>query len=279
MVERKLPERLRPLEELSKNLWWSWTMSAYELFEYIDNALWVKCEKNPIDFLDKLTYSRILALEKDEVFLGKMDAVYAQFEDYMRQKADAEGPKIAYFSMEYGLHSSLKIYSGGLGILAGDYLKEASDKNVPMVAVGLLYRYGYFTQRLSASGAQEASYEAQNFLKLPITPVRDEEGNWMDIRIAFPGRDITARIWRCDVGRTELYLLDTDHDLNQEEDRSITFHLYGGDWENRLKQEMLLGIGGIRALRALGIRQDVYHCNEGHAAFHRDRTDPQPDPQ
>ena len=261
MVERKLPERLRPLEELSKNLWWSWTMSAYELFEYIDNALWVKCEKNPIDFLDKLTYSRILALEKDEVFLGKMDAVYAQFEDYMRQKADAEGPKIAYFSMEYGLHSSLKIYSGGLGILAGDYLKEASDKNVPMVAVGLLYRYGYFTQRLSASGAQEASYEAQNFLKVPITPVRDEEG------IAFPGRDITARIWRCDVGRTELYLLDTDHDLNQEEDRSITFHLYGGDWENRLKQEMLLGIGGIRALRALGIRQDVYHCNEGHAAF------------
>ena len=267
MVERKLPERLRPLEELSKNLWWSWTMSAYELFEYIDNALWVKCEKNPIDFLDKLTYSRILALEKDEIFLGKMDAVYAQFEDYMRQKADAEGPKIAYFSMEYGLHSSLKIYSGGLGILAGDYLKEASDKNVPMVAIGLLYRYGYFTQRLSASGAQEASYEAQNFLKLPITPVRDEEGNWMDIRIAFPGRDITARIWRCDVGRTELYLLDTDHDLNQEEDRSITFHLYGGDWENRLKQEMLLGIGGIRALRALGIRQDVYHCNEGHAAF------------
>ena len=267
MVERKLPERLRPLEELSKNLWWSWTMSAYELFEYIDNALWVKCEKNPIDFLDKLTYSRILALEKDEIFLGKMDAVYAQFEDYMRQKDDAEGPKIAYFSMEYGLHSSLKIYSGGLGILAGDYLKEASDKNVPMVAIGLLYRYGYFTQRLSASGAQEASYEAQNFLKLPITPVRDEEGNWMDIRIAFPGRDITARIWRCDVGRTELYLLDTDHDLNQEEDRSITFHLYGGDWENRLKQEMLLGIGGIRALRALGIRQDVYHCNEGHAAF------------
>ena len=240
MVERKLPERLRPLEELSKNLWWSWTMSAYELFEYIDNALWVKCEKNPIDFLDKLTYSRILALEV---------------------------PKIAYCGMEYGVDSPLKIYSGGLGILAGDYLKEASDKNVPMVAVGLLYRYGYFTQRLSASGAQEASYEAQNFLKLPITPVRDEEGNWMDIRIAFPGRDITARIWRCDVGRTELYLLDTDHDLNQEEDRSITFHLYGGDWENRLKQEMLLGIGGIRALRALGIRQDVYHCNEGHAAF------------
>ena len=267
MVERKLPERLHPLEVLSKNLWWSWTMAAYELFEYIDRPLWVKCEKNPIDFLDKLKYSRLLSLEKDEIFLGKMDAVYARFREYMDEKKEAREPKIAYFSMEYGLHSSLKIYSGGLGILAGDYLKEASDKNVPMVAVGLLYRYGYFTQRLSASGAQEASYEAQNFQKLPISPVRDEAGNWVSVQIAFPGRTVTARLWRCDVGRTELYLLDTDHDLNQDEDRSITYHLYGGDWENRLKQEMLLGIGGIRALNALGIRQDVYHCNEGHAAL------------
>ena len=196
-----------------------------------------------------------------------MDAVHAQFKDYMKEKSHAKGPRIAYFSMEYGLHSSLKIYSGGLGILAGDYLKEASDKNVPMVAVGLLYRYGYFTQKLSASGEQEVSYEAQNFAKLPISPVRDAQGNWQSIQIAFPGRVVTARIWRCDVGRTELYLLDTDHDLNQSEDRSITYHLYGGDWENRLKQEMLLGIGGIRALNAMGIRQDVYHCNEGHAAF------------
>ncbi|MDD3107978.1 MAG: alpha-glucan family phosphorylase [Alistipes sp.] len=267
MVERLLPERLHPLEELSRNLWWSWTMDAYALFEYIDNKLWVKCEKNPIDFLDKLTYSRILALEKDELFLAKMDAVYATFKAYMAEKSEAQGPRIAYFSMEYGLHSSLKIYSGGLGILAGDYLKEASDKNVPMVAVGLLYRYGYFTQRLSATGAQEASYEAQNFQKLPLTPVRDQDGNWLDVQVAFPGRMVTARIWRCDVGRTELYLLDTDHDLNQDEDRSITYHLYGGDWENRLKQEILLGIGGIRALKVLGIQQEIYHCNEGHAAF------------
>ena len=267
MVERKLPERLHPLEVLSKNLWWSWTMAVYALWEYIDNELWVSCEKNPIDFLDKLKYSRLLALEKDEVFLERMDAVYTEFREYMKEKEHRKRPKIAYFSMEYGLHSSLKIYSGGLGILAGDYLKEASDKNVPMVAVGLLYRYGYFTQRLSASGAQEASYEAQNFTKLPISAVRDKDGNWLSVQIAFPGRTVTARIWRCDVGRTELYLLDTDHDLNQEEDRSITYHLYGGDWENRLKQEMLLGIGGIRALNALDIHQDVYHCNEGHAAF------------
>ena len=267
MVEKSLPVRLHPLEILSHNLWWSWTLGAHELFEYIDNALWHDCDRNPIDFLDRLDYKRLKELEKDAEFLAKMDAVYAEFQDYMKEKAEAGGPKIAYFSMEYGLNNTLKIYSGGLGILAGDYLKEASDKNVPMVAVGLLYRYGYFTQRLSAQGAQEASYEAQNFYKLPISPARDAEGNWCSIHIAFPGRTITARIWKCEVGRTDLYLLDTDHDLNLDEDRQITHYLYGGDWENRLKQEILLGIGGIRALNELGIHQDVYHCNEGHAAF------------
>ena len=267
MVERTLPKRLHPLEELSKNLWWSWNSEAYEVWEYINYDLWVACEKNPIDFLDKLHYSRLLELEKDEVFLSKMDATYEKFKTYMAQKKDAKGPKIGYFSMEYGIHSSLKIYSGGLGILAGDYLKEASDKNVPMIAVGLLYRYGYFTQRLSAAGDQEAGYEPQNFAKLPISPVRDQHGNWLSVQLGLPGRIVTGRIWRCDVGRTELYLLDTDHDLNREEDRSITYHLYGGDWENRLKQEMLLGIGGIRLMHAIGAHQNVYHCNEGHAAF------------
>ena len=211
MVERTLPQRLHPLEELSKNLWWSWHPEAYEIWEYINYDLWVACEKNPIDFLDKLNYSRLVELEKDETFLAKMDSTYAQFKAYMDQKKDAKGPKIGYFSMEYGIHSSLKIYSGGLGILAGDYLKEASDKNVPMIAVGLLYRYGYFTQRLSSAGDQEASYEPQNFTKLPITPVRDEHGNWLSIQLGLPGRIVTGRIWRCDVGRTELYLLDTDH--------------------------------------------------------------------
>ncbi len=267
MIERDLPEKLHPLEVISKNLWWAWALDVFELFGYIDWELWVDCEKNPIAFLDRLSYARFKELENDETFLALMDKTFASFNAYMAEKEKAKGPKIAYFSMEYGLHSSLKIYSGGLGILAGDYLKEASDKNVPMVAVGLLYRYGYFTQKLSASGEQEASYEAQNFHKLPISPVRDEYGNWKSVEINFPGRVLTARIWRCDVGRTELYLLDTDHDLNLEEDRSITYHLYGGDWENRLKQELLLGIGGIRALNELGIEADVYHCNEGHAAF------------
>lgn len=267
MVEKALPERLHPLEVLSKNLWWSWTLGAQELYEYIASDLWVACDHNPIDLLDRMTPERIKELGQDEAFLNKMDSVYAAFKMYMAEKSEAVPPSIAYFSMEYGLHNSLKIYSGGLGILAGDYLKEASDKNVPMVAVGLLYRYGYFTQKLSAQGAQEASYEAQNFAKLPISAVRDEHGNWCSVHIAFPGRTVTARIWKCEVGRTDLYLLDTDHDLNLDEDRSITHHLYGGDWENRLKQEILLGIGGIRTLRELGIKQNVYHCNEGHAAF------------
>ncbi|MFA5227576.1 MAG: alpha-glucan family phosphorylase, partial [Bacteroidales bacterium] len=172
-----------------------------------------------------------------------------------------------YFSMEYGLDWSLKIYSGGLGILAGDYLKEASDKAVPMTAVGLLYRYGYFRQQLSAQGDQVSEREMIDFQKIPAIPVRDENDKWATVSIAFPGRNLYARIWKVDVGRTELYLLDTDIDENLPEDRSITHQLYGGNWENRLKQELLLGVGGIRALRILGKDADIYHCNEGHAAF------------
>ena len=267
MVDKTLPKRLRALEELSRNLWWCWNPGARDLFEDIDPTLWGECGRNPIAFLDKLSVERLKELEHDDNFLSQLDAVYTQFRDYMNEKPAPNADTITYFSMEYGLHSSLKIYSGGLGILAGDYLKEASDKNVPMAAVGLLYRYGYFTQRLSAQGAQEATYEAQNFYKLPISPVRDEDGGWVTITIAFPGRTLSARVWKCQVGRTDLYLLDADYEANLEEDRQITYHLYGGDWENRLKQEILLGIGGIRALRKLGIKHDVYHCNEGHAAF------------
>ncbi|MBR4870800.1 MAG: alpha-glucan family phosphorylase, partial [Alistipes sp.] len=267
MVEKSIPERLKPLEELSRNLWWCWTVAARDLFESVDAELWVKVDRNPIALLDKLSATRCEELCADKEFLQRMDAVYKEFTEYMNEKPAPEHAKVAYFSMEYGLHSSLKIYSGGLGILAGDYLKEASDRNVGMVAVGLLYRYGYFTQRLSAQGAQEATYEAQNFFKLPISPVRDEFGNWITTQVALPGRTLSARVWKCAVGRTDLYLLDADYEANLEEDRQITYYLYGGDWENRLKQEMLLGIGGIRALVKMGIKQEVYHCNEGHAAF------------
>ncbi|MFI3288348.1 MAG: alpha-glucan family phosphorylase [Rikenellaceae bacterium] len=267
MVERAIPEKLHRLEELTKNLWWSWTESARRLFESVNKELWGEVARNPIALLDRLSLTDLKRLADDEDFIARLDAVYAQFKAYMDAKNAGARPKIAYFSMEYGLHSSLKIYSGGLGILAGDYLKESSDKNVPMTAVGLLYRYGYFTQKLSNAGEQEAAYEAQNFDKLPITAVRDENGEWKTVEVAFPGRTVTARIWRCDVGRTELYLLDTDHEMNLPEDRFITHHLYGGDWDNRLKQEFLLGIGGVRLLRKLGVESDVYHCNEGHAAF------------
>lgn len=266
-ISRHLPETLKDLEILSKNLWWCWNESAKNLFRSVDPEMWELSGENPIALLDKVSYKRFQTLEKDAEFLGTMKSVMSEFNEYMALKAQRTTPSIAYFCMEYGLDTSLKIYSGGLGILAGDYLKETSDMNVNMVAVGLLYRYGYFTQMLSAQGDQVAKYDAQDFMKIPATPVRDAEGNWMTVSVAFPGRNIKARLWRVDVGRTELYLMDTDYEDNIPEDRSVTHHLYGGDWENRLKQELLLGIGGIRALRKLGIDTQVYHCNEGHAAF------------
>lgn len=267
IIERTVPGALKKLEDLSRNLWWSWNYEARSLFESIDKKLWNDIQRNPIALIDNLTSDRMNELAADADFLDRLNKVHKKFSDYMKLKDNRKGNKIAYFSMEYGLHSSLKIYSGGLGILAGDYLKEASDQNVPMVAVGLLYRYGYFNQKISSNGEQEASYEAQNFYKLPIAPVRDADGHWTSVSIHYPGRDVVARVWKCEVGRTDLYLLDTDHDLNQYEDRSITHHLYGGDWENRLKQEIMLGIGGMKLVDDLNIDADVFHCNEGHAAF------------
>ena len=267
MVTRHLPEKISGLERLCKNLWWCWNDSAKALFKIIDPVLWTKSGHNPMYILDRVSIKRFNALAKDEDFVARLDAVMAEFDAYMAAKAERTDPSVAYFCMEYGLDTSLKIYSGGLGILAGDYLKETSDMNVNLVAVGFLYRYGYFTQKLTAYGDQVAEYEPQDFLKTPAQPVIDENGNWLTATVAFPGRNVVARIWKVAVGRTDLYLLDTDWEANLPEDRSITHQLYGGDWENRLKQEMLLGIGGIRALRTLGIGAQVYHCNEGHAAF------------
>jgi len=267
VVSRHLPAKLQTLEVLSKNLWWCWNDDAKDLFETINPDLWIKTEHNPIELLAQVSTARYEELEKDSKFLAELHRVNAEFNEYMSLKKERQEPSIAYFCMEYGLDSSLKIYSGGLGILAGDYLKESSDMNVNMVGVGLLYRYGYFTQTLSAQGAQISKYDPQDFMRIPATPVIDENGNWITVSVNLPGRALNARIWRVDVGRTELYLLDTDFEANNPDDRQVTYHLYGGDWENRLKQEMLLGIGGIRALRKLGIHMNVYHCNEGHAAF------------
>src|SRR5208337_3985208 len=220
-----------------------------------------------IIFLELISYNRLLKLESDKQFLEKLHMVYGRFRQYMDLKKERKGPQIAYFSMEYGLHSSLKIYSGGLGILAGDYLKEASDCNVKLVGIGLLYRYGYFKQVISVNGDQMAVSEPQHFSKTATTPVRDADGNWASISIVLPGRVLKAHIWKVEVGRIDLYLLDTDFEDNIPQDRTITHQLYGGDWENRFKQELLLGVGGIRALVELGIDADIFHCNEGHAAF------------
>ena len=266
-VSRQLPESLKDLEILSKNLWWCWNESAKNLFASVDPQAWEASGMNPIAMLDKVSRRRYKQLEGDTKFLADLKAVMTEFNEYMSLKEKRTNPSVAYFCMEYGLDTSLKIYSGGLGILAGDYIKETSDMNTNLVAVGLLYRFGYFNQKLTAHGEQVAEDVAQDFMKIPATPVRDENGNWVSISVAFPGRNLNARVWRVDVGRTELYLLDTDIPENLPEDRSITYNLYGGDWENRLKQELLLGVGGIRAIRKLGFIPQVYHCNEGHAAF------------
>ncbi len=217
--------------------------------------------------LEEVSYKRFLALEKDEHFVSKMHHVSQLLHQYLEERKELESPQIAYFSMEYGLHDSLKIFSGGLGMLAGDYLKEASDSKVDLVAVGLLYRYGYFKQVLNLHGEQMATYEAQHFSRIPVQPAVDKEGKWIEVVIDFPDRKMIGRLWEVKVGSVKLYLLDADHPDNQDQDRSVTHHLYGGDNENRLKQEMLLGLGGIRALNKLGYNSDVYHCNEGHAAF------------
>ncbi len=266
-VHATLPAELSKLQEIAYNLWWCWNGDAKDLFRYIDIDAWHRAGSNPIVLLNTISYDRMVELTKDAKFMKQLNETYAEFRAYMDAPKDKKKPTIAYFSMEYGLTHILKIYSGGLGILAGDYIKEASDCNVDMTAIGFLYRYGYFTQTLSPEGQQIANYEAQNFSNLPITQVKEADGSNMVIEVPYPDRIVRAYLWKVAVGRMNLYLLDTDNELNSEWDRSITHQLYGGDNENRLKQEILLGIGGMMALKKLGIKKDVYHCNEGHAAL------------
>ena len=266
-VKSHVPAELEKLSELAHNIWWSWNYEATELFRDLDPALWKEVGHNPVLLLERMSYAKLEALANDKVILKRMNDVYSKFRAYMDVEPDKKRPSVAYFSMEYGLNQVLKIYSGGLGVLAGDYLKEASDSNVDLCAVGFLYRYGYFTQTLSMDGQQIANYEAQNFGQLPIDRVLDENGNQVVVDVPYLDYFVHAYVWRVNVGRISLYLLDTDNEMNSEFDRPITHQLYGGDWENRLKQEILLGIGGILTLKKLGIKKDVYHCNEGHAAL------------
>lgn len=266
-VKSRIPEGLKSLSEIARNIWWSWNYEATELFRDLDPALWKEVGQNPVMLLERMSYEKLEELAADKVVLARISDLYAKFRAYMDVEPDHKRPSVAYFSMEYGLNHVLKIYSGGLGVLAGDYLKEASDSNVDLCAVGFLYRYGYFSQSLSMDGQQIANYEAQNFGQLPLERVLNADGTPMVVDVPYLNYYVHANIWRVNVGRISLYLLDTDNEMNSEFDRPITHKLYGGDWENRLKQEILLGIGGILTLKALGIKKDVYHCNEGHAAL------------
>ncbi len=266
-VKSSLPEELKCLDEIAHNLWWVWNYEARDLFRDLDPQVYHDVKHNPVLLLERLSFARKEAIVKDKALMKRIKAVYELFRAYMDVEPDKKRPSVAYFSMEYGMHSALKIYSGGLGMLAGDYLKEASDSNVDMCAVGFLYRFGYFTQSLSMDGQQIAKYEAQNFTHLPIERQLDENGQPMVVDVPYTNYMVHAYVWRVNVGRIKLYLLDTDNEMNSEFDKPITHSLYGGDWENRLKQEILLGIGGVLTLKKLGIKKDVYHCNEGHAAL------------
>ena len=266
-IKSTLPKQLECLNELAHNMWWAWNYEARNLFKSLDEKLYEEVGHNPVLLLDRLGYDRKEAIVKDKKLMEQVKNVYAKFKAYMDVKPNKKRPSVAYFSMEYGLNQVLKIYSGGLGMLAGDYLKEASDSNVDLCGVGFLYRYGYFRQSLSMDGQQLAKYDAQDFSTLPIERELDANGNQVVVDVPYMNYQVHALVWRVNVGRIKLYLLDTDNDMNSQFDRPITHSLYGGDWENRLKQEILLGIGGTLMLKKLGINKQLYHCNEGHAAL------------
>ncbi|WP_278690373.1 alpha-glucan family phosphorylase [Leyella stercorea] len=266
-IKSTLPSELKCLDELAHNMWWAWNYEARNMWKSLDSDLYEEVGHNPVMLLDRLSYERKEAIVKDKAIMESVKQVYKKFREYMDVKPDATRPSVAYFCMEYGINQVVKIYSGGLGMLAGDYMKEASDSNVNMCGVGFLYRYGYFKQTLSMDGQQITKYDAQNFNSLPVERVLDENGQPMVVDVPYMNYQVHAYVWVMNVGRIKLYLLDTDNDLNSEFDRPITHALYGGDNENRLKQEILLGIGGILTLKKLGIKKDIYHCNEGHAAL------------
>ena len=266
-IQSDVPEKLADLKKLANNLWWSWNSEAENVFKSMDPSLWEEVRHNPKLLLEKIDYKRLLVLEDDDDFVDELKKISDLFTAYKDRPINTEQPSVAYFSMEFGIHPCLKIYSGGLGILAGDYLKEASDSNMNITGIGLLYRYGYFTQKLGPRGEQLSIYEAEEFSRLPVSPVKNTDGTHLFVSLAWPGRTVKIRVWEVMVGKVRLLLLDTDFEDNSPEDRTITHYLYGGDNENRLRQELILGIGGIRALVAIGLKPDVYHSNEGHSAF------------
>lgn len=273
-VTPRIPPRLQRLYELADNLWYSWERPARDLFSRLQPKLWESVGHNPKAFLKRIDESRLEEAAKDYVFLGNYNRVLSSFDTYMNESLGRDeglgfkdGDLIAYFCAEFGFHESFPIYSGGLGILAGDHCKTASDLRLPFVAVGLLYRQGYFSQHIDSDGGQVATYNDSNFDDLPVSPALNHEGNEVHVRIEFPGRMVEAKVWMARIGHITLYLLDTNLSVNTEADRNITHQLYGGDKHTRIQQEIVLGIGGMRALSELGIKPSVFHINEGHAAF------------
>lgn len=270
-----IPERLNRLVELSENLYYSWSSQSRALFYFLHPVLWEVCGHNPKLFLRRVSQHRLETAVKDRVFMEAFNRVLADYDTYIKEPPNVDIEKwltrdkdlVAYFSLEFGLHESLPTYSGGLGILAGDHCKAASDLRIPLVAVGLLYRHGYFMQYIDAYGNQEVHYTDAEFSQLPITPVCDESGKEIRVSVDFPERTVFAKLWKAKAGHINLYLLDSDISENNDIDRTITYQLYGGDTNTRIQQEILLGMGGVRALRALGYNPTVWHINEGHAAF------------
>ena len=272
----QLPKRIGKLSEIANNLWWSWNTEFLRLFKIIDRDLWETCEKNPVKFLKRVSQDRLEAVVENTDFLREYDRLAKEFDDYITSKntwfsnkyPENKKDLIAYFSAEYGLDQTIPIYSGGLGILSGDHLKSASDLGIPLVAVGLLYKNGYFHQKINGNGEQETEYNNIELSNLPINPVKDENGEELKIYVKFEKRKVYLKVWQINVGRIKLYLLDSDIDENIPEDREVTLRLYGGDQEMRIKQEIILGMGGTNLLtRALGLNPTVYHMNEGHSAF------------
>ncbi len=269
-----LPEKLAPLMTIANNLWWTWTPEAIYLFQDMDREVWERCNHNPVAMLGTIAQPRLEELERDEIFLARMEEVLRELNRYLKQQTwynkNSQGNltgHIAYFSAEFGLHESLPLYSGGLGILAGDHMKSASDLGLPLVGMGLLYKHGYFKQYLNPDGWQLETYPSNDFYNMPLNLVRDKNGNPLTVRVRLLNRDVYIRVWSLSVGRVEIYMLDTDVPLNSMSDCQITSYLYGGSLETRLQQEIVLGIGGIRALDAMGKNPAVCHMNEGHSAF------------
>ena len=274
-VNPQLPKRINKLSEIANNLWWSWNTDFLRLFKKIDMDLWEESSKNPIKFLKRVSQERLEKVADDTSFLKEYDKIVEDFENYMRSKntwflnkyPGNKGDLIAYFSAEYGLDETIPIYSGGLGILSGDHLKSASDLGIPLVAVGLLYKNGYFNQKIDGNGNQETEYTDIDLYDLPISSVKDSNGEDLIIYVKFPKRRLYLKVWQINVGRIKLYLLDSDIDKNNPEDRNVTLRLYGGDQEMRIRQEIVLGMAGVNLLKTLGLNPTVYHMNEGHSAF------------